>query len=329
MRYILFIFFLWGLATLQSQTLEGSFSCQGEETAHPSPIQLTAIAGQSFEGTKADSPLSYGWIETVSTANEYTNVSALTLEKQEVSIEEGESFSLTATFSPEEVDNPTVRWFSSDPQVAAVADGIVSARQKGKATITVVSACGVYASRCEVEVRQSEPDPEPEPEPEPDPVYVTGVSLDLTEANLEAGEELTLTATVYPANADNKRVTWSSSDETIATVTEGLVTAHAVGKAIIQVKTEEGGYTARCEVTVETDPTSIEAIGKSHRLRITREYLYLELPQAQTIYLVDLAGRSCTSIACEAGENRIPVQAYPSGIYLLRMELGTVKVIKP
>lgn len=106
MRYLFLIissFFL--LNPLQAQTLEGAYSVQGKELA-TSAIGLTAIAGQPFEGTPAGSLLSYGFIETVSTANEYTNVVALTLEKEQLSVEVGEQQLLTAAFSPKEVANP-------------------------------------------------------------------------------------------------------------------------------------------------------------------------------------------------------------------------------
>lgn len=215
---------------LHAQTLEGTFSCQGEDKA-TSAVQLTAIAGQPFEGTAAGSPLSYGFIESVSTANEYTYVRSLTLEDDKISIEPGGQLPLSVAFSPEEVDNPMVSWFSSDPMIATVEEGVVAAWHEGRSTVTVVSACGVYADMC--------------------------------------------------------------------------------------------------EVTVETDPTSMETIDRNHRVRITQEYLYLDLQQAQTVYMVDLAGRSCTELVCRAGENRIPIHTYPSGIYLLRMNHGTVKIMKP
>ena len=84
MKYI-YLFVCFFCTTLQAQTLEGAFSFQGEEIA-TSNILLTAIGGQPFEGTTVEAPLSYGFIEVVSTANEYTNVSALTLEKDQVSV---------------------------------------------------------------------------------------------------------------------------------------------------------------------------------------------------------------------------------------------------
>lgn len=85
-------------------------------------------------------------------------------------------------------------------------------------------------------------------------ISVTGVTLDKTEAALNIGETLTLTPTVLPADATDKSVTWTSSDETVATVTDGVVTAVAAGTATITVTTTDGAKTATCTVTV-AEPT--------------------------------------------------------------------------
>ncbi len=79
---------------------------------------------------------------------------------------------------------------------------------------------------------------------------VTGVALDKTTATLTEGETLALKATVAPENAINKTVTWTSSDEVVATVANGVVTAKSAGTAIITVTTEDGGHNASCAVTV-------------------------------------------------------------------------------
>jgi len=85
----------------------------------------------------------------------------------------------------------------------------------------------------------------------PKAVAVTGVTLDETSIILDQGESKTLTATVAPNNATNKVVTWTSSDPSKVTVTEGIVTA-VVGPATatITVTTEDGSKTATCSVTV-------------------------------------------------------------------------------
>jgi len=81
-------------------------------------------------------------------------------------------------------------------------------------------------------------------------IPVTGVTLNKNSISLKVGETETLTATVAPDNATNKAVTWSSSDATKATVSEGVVTAVAAGTATITVTTADGSKTAQCTVTV-------------------------------------------------------------------------------
>jgi len=91
-------------------------------------------------------------------------------------------------------------------------------------------------------------------EDEPEQLLVRSVSLDKTSAEISIGETLELTATVLPDNAENLEVTWTSSDASVATVENGLVTAIKAGKAEITVKTVEGGKTAVCKVTVKAEP---------------------------------------------------------------------------
>lgn len=92
------------------------------------------------------------------------------------------------------------------------------------------------------------------------PVAVTGVKLDKAEAELEIGKTLQLAATVEPADAANKEVTWASSDAAVATVSAtGLVTAVAEGEATITVTTKDGAKTATCKITVK-EPQAIENI---------------------------------------------------------------------
>ena len=82
-------------------------------------------------------------------------------------------------------------------------------------------------------------------------VPVTGVSLDESSITLDVGGNQTLTATVTPEDATNKKVRWSSDNEAVATVSEdGVVTAVAGGTAVITATTHDGLFTATCTVTV-------------------------------------------------------------------------------
>lgn len=82
------------------------------------------------------------------------------------------------------------------------------------------------------------------------PVAVTGVTLNKSTMSLVATAEETLTATVAPENATNKAVTWSTSNDKVAAVADGKVTAVAPGEAVITATTADGGFTATCKVTV-------------------------------------------------------------------------------
>lgn len=86
---------------------------------------------------------------------------------------------------------------------------------------------------------------------EPTKIPVTGVSLNKTSIDLKVGDDFQLLASVLPEDATDKRVTWDSDDESIATVDDkGLVKAVKVGKAKISVYTHDGDFTKVCEVTV-------------------------------------------------------------------------------
>ena len=97
--------------------------------------------------------------------------------------------------------------------------------------------------------------------PDPVDVPVTGVSVSPSTLSLDVGGSAALTATVAPANATNPAVSWSTSDASVATVSEtGVVTAIAPGQADITVTTADGGFTASASVTVTADPGSVPEI---------------------------------------------------------------------
>ena len=349
-HYTLLTILSWFLIIpfLQAQQLEGSFSIQGKEEAETT-MTLTAIAGQPFEGTQEGIALSYGFIEVVSTNHESATVNALRFPQESLALETGVSHTLTAVFNPEEVDNPLLNWFSSNPEVATVQSGTLSALKAGTTVITAVSACGMYSAQCQVTVSEPEPDPEPEPEPtpdpepeeptpdpepepdpEPDPIWVTDVEITPTEVTLTVGETAVLSATVFPTDADNPAVTWSTSDETVVTVQEGLITAVAPGTAVIKVTTVDGNYTASCLVTVEKDATGIEGISTGIKVypTVTTDNVNIELATPKTVYLIDLSGKVRAIVPCTSGTNVISLHAYPAGIYFIRIDNGVTKVVK-
>lgn len=88
---------------------------------------------------------------------------------------------------------------------------------------------------------------------EKEDVAVTGITLDKSKLEMKKGESLNLVATITPSTATNKNVTWTSSNEKVATVSkEGIITAIEEGTTTITVTTEDGNKVAKCEVTVST-----------------------------------------------------------------------------
>ena len=161
------------------------------------------------------------------------------LDKRTLDLTVGGSDTLTATVLPADAADKDVTWVSSDPDVATVANGVVTAVNAGKATITVsVKANPALTDTCEVTVKDQV-------------IAVTGVTLTPDKATLNVGETQELTAVVAPSNATNKTVTWASSDPAVATVKDGVVTAVGKGTATITVTTEDGNHTAACTITVK------------------------------------------------------------------------------
>ena len=176
-------------------------------------------------------------------------VTEVTLDKTELTLTEGETETLTATVKPDNADNRKVTWSSDKTDVATVdGAGKVTAVKPGEAVVTVTTEDGGKTASCKVTVKAKA-------------VNVTEVTLDKTELTLTEGETETLTATVRPDNADNRKVTWSSDKTEVATVGgAGRVTAVKAGEAVITVTTEDGGKTASCKVTVKAKTVPVTGV---------------------------------------------------------------------
>ena len=172
-------------------------------------------------------------------------ITAISLDKASTTLRAGTTETLTATVTPENATDAVV-WSSSDENVATVADGVVTAVAKGTATITAASASDpTIKAECLVTVLA--------------PVAVTEVTLNKSATTLLVGWKETLTATVAPEDATNKDIAWTSSDESVATVENGVVTAVAKGTADITVTTADGNHQATCKVKV--NPAAINPEG--------------------------------------------------------------------
>jgi uncharacterized protein YjdB len=179
-------------------------------------------------------------------------VAAVKLDTVSLSMAINETKTLAATVEPAAAANQTVRWFSDNPEVAAVSDaGLVSAVAAGTATITATSADNpAAAASCAITVVGMAG------------IFVSKVELNKRLLPLMVRWKETLLATVTLPPGINQALTWWSSDPSVATVSDaGLVSAVAEGTATITVRvTDDPVISANCKVTVTLTEPEIPAV---------------------------------------------------------------------
>ena len=175
-------------------------------------------------------------------------VQEIKLDAKNISLNVGDEKQLKISITPTDADNKEVSWASSNEEIATVGnDGTVTGKKAGTAIITVMSAENEdIKDECEITVLQP----------------VTGIMLDRNEAMLnQIGATLQLTAIVLPEDASNKEVRWSSSEESVCSVSSnGTIVALGNGTSIITATTVDNGFVAVCAVTVDTNATGISDI---------------------------------------------------------------------
>ena len=177
------------------------------------------------------------------------SVTGITLNPTSISLNEGQSVTLTATVSPSDATNKVVLWSTDNPSAATVSDGKVSALKAGNATITAKSDDGGFTATCLVTVTVPV-------------VLVSGITIEPTSLSLYAGTTAALTVTVTPDNASNKTLVWTSSKNGVATVSDGTISAVSQGETTITATAVDGsGVKAQCSVTVIPFPAGAVDLG--------------------------------------------------------------------
>ena len=161
-------------------------------------------------------------------------VEKVTIDPSSVTLNVGETTTLTASVSPSNATDKTVSWLSTNTSVVTVSNGTVTAVGEGRAEITATA--GGKTGSCSIQVENKIVD-------------VTNLTLDPPELTLYTGQSITLNATVTPSDATYNTVQWWSSNENMITVSDdGVVTALAPG--ITTIVASAGTITVRCNVTV-------------------------------------------------------------------------------
>lgn len=189
---------------------------------------------------------------------ETIDVRGVTLNKNSLSLYEGNSENLVATITPQNADNQEVIWSSNDESVAIVSEGKVSAIKEGTAIITVTTKDGGYSATCTITVSKVVSE-----------ISVTGVSLNYETIDMYVDKKITLIKTISPNDATNTNVIWSSTDESVVKVSDGTIVSLKAGTATITCTTVDGSFSASCIVNVYENDDSEEVLPTDNAYVIT------------------------------------------------------------
>lgn len=157
------------------------------------------------------------------------------LEKISLSVDKSMSVSetrkISVEYEPEGVEEE-ITWSSSNEDIASVSNGTITAKSVGNVTIIATTTSGIKA-QVSIEVFKK----------------VENIALDKTDVELSVGNTSQITATITPEDATYKDITWTSSNSSIASVENGLITAKSIGNATITATTKDGASSS-CYVKV-------------------------------------------------------------------------------
>ncbi|MDL2241920.1 Ig-like domain-containing protein, partial [Bacteroidales bacterium OttesenSCG-928-L03] len=167
---------------------------------------------------------------------EFKAVNSISIDQTDITIGKNKTRQLKATVTPNDAQFKTISWSSNNPSVATVDEnGVVTGITTGGATITATSDNGSIKANCAVRVI----------------IPVTGIALDKQTITRPRNYSEQLVATLSPQDASNKKVTWTSSNKTVATVDQsGRYQTISSGETVITATSEDGGFTAKCTINV-------------------------------------------------------------------------------
>jgi hypothetical protein len=248
-------------------------------------------------------------------------VDGISVDRRSVSMHIGDTIAVNASISPADARNRGVVWTSSNPNAAIVLpDGKIIAVGIGNAVIIAANASnGRFVDTCNVSVL---------------PTFVSSIALNHTEDTLGVGATLQLHAYVLPANATNGGIVWSSSNDDVARVdNDGLVRTFASGEALIAAAAADGGgASAVCRIVVSiTAATGINTDAKSPVVAFPNpfsSYISVQSDSDSQAVLYNSIGMQVMSIDLRTGSNIIAASWLPSGIYILKVGIFNVKLLK-
>lgn len=197
----------------------------------------------SKKSTSSSSSSTSKSTETTSSESKTISVTSIKIENKNVAtLEKGKTLNLTATIEPTDATNKNITWSSSDSNIATIdSTGKVSAILEGTVTLTAKSDNGKEDS---IELKIEKPI-----------IKVQSITLDETDISLKQGDSYRIIAVANPTDAENKNITWKSSNSNVAEVNGGKITAISAGTATISA-VSDNGVSAICKVNVESNKSS-------------------------------------------------------------------------
>lgn len=243
----------------------------------------------------------------------YQPVTELRMDNRSVTVDTGDDIRLTATILPYDADNKSIVWSSDNPDVADVnGKGVVTGVKAGQTVIRATSEDEGISDFCVVPVNQP----------------VTGVSLSKSELSFsKIGDAEQLVASVQPADATNKELNWSSSDESVAIVSNGRVLCSGYGSAIVYVTTVDGGYMASCVVKADDGLTGIDGVAADGSVSVDNGRLVLKgIPEGMRILVTDISGQVVCSLKGD-GTALTTLPDLGKGVFVVKIGNKSCKVV--
>lgn len=243
----------------------------------------------------------------------YQPVTELRMDNRSVTVDTGDDIRLTATILPYDADNKSIVWSSDNPDVADVnGKGVVTGVKAGQTVIRATSEDEGISDFCVVTVNQP----------------VTGVSLSKSELSFsKIGDAEQLVASVQPADATNKELNWSSSDESVAIVSNGRVLCSGYGSAIVYVTTVDGGYMASCVVKADDGLTGIDGVAADGSVSVDNGRLVLKgIPEGMRILVTDISGQVVCSLKGD-GTALTTLPDLGKGVFVVKIGNKSCKVV--
>lgn len=171
-------------------------------------------------------------VEVTALSKKLTGIS---LNKTELSMELDTEETLTVIFNPEYAENKNIKWSSSNTKIAKVSNGKITPVKPGKVEIKAVSEDGNYEAVCQVTIL-SPP--------------IESIKFAQAKQSVALGSIVTLKTISTPTDTAINNPIWTSSDETVATIKDGVLTALKLGTTVITISNEDGSIKAETTITV-------------------------------------------------------------------------------